>query len=128
MKRIFFIGFLTLMLMKVSAQVQVRYDVEPIVDSVENSYENAWKSVDYIDGYRIQLAAVSTKNGAQKVYDEFMLSYPQMYAYLSYLEPTFRVRVGNFKTRMEAYKFLLQVRVQFPGAFITKDKISFRDI
>lgn len=116
------------MLMRVSAQVQVRYDVEPIVDSIENAYENAWKLVDYIDGFRIQLTAVSTKNAAQNVYDEFLRDYPGMYAYLSYLEPTFRVRVGNFKTRLEAYRFLLKVRVQFPGAFITKDQISFRDI
>lgn len=109
-------------------QIQVRYDKEPIIDSISNAYENAWKSVKYTEGYRIQLVAVSTKNGAQKVYNEFKGSYPDVSAYLSYTEPTFRVRVGNFKNRIDAYRFLMRIQGQFPGAFITKDKISYREI
>lgn len=109
-------------------QIQVRYDKEPLIDTIDQAYQNAWKSVKYIDGYRIQLVAVSSKNGAQKVYNEFKSSYPDVSAYLSYTEPTFRVRVGNFKTRIDAYRFLMRIQGQFSGAFITKDKISFREI
>lgn len=110
------------------AQIQVRYDKEPIVDSVSNAYERAWKAVKYIEGYRIQLVASSSKSGAQNVYNDFKNSYPEVSAYLSYTEPTFRVRVGNFKNRIDAYRFLMRIQGQFPGAFITKDKISFREI
>ena len=128
MKRfIFAIGLLFLNAF-VFGQIQVRYDKEAIIDSVDQAYQNAWKSVKYIEGYRIQLVAVSSKNGAQKVYNDFKASFPETAAYLSYTEPTFRVRVGNFKTRIDAYRFLMRIQGQFPGAFITKDKISFREI
>lgn len=109
-------------------QGRVQYDKEPLIDSVEKAYNEAWKKVNYIDGYRIQIAALSTKNAAQKVYDEFKLNFPDLEVYLSYMEPTFRVRVGNFKTRIDAYRVQMQIQAQFPGSFITKDKISFREL
>lgn len=128
MKRLVLILLLLGMNALLFGQIQVRYDKEPVIDSISNAYENAWKSVKYTEGYRIQLVAVSTKNGAQRVYNEFKSSYPDVSAYLSYTEPTFRVRVGNFKNRIDAYRFLMKIQGQFPGAFITKDKISFREI
>ena len=128
MKRLIFFILLLGMNVLLFGQIQVRYDKEPIIDSISNAYEKAWKSVKYTEGYRIQLVAVSTKNGAQKVYNEFKGSYPDVSAYLSYTEPTFRVRVGNFKSRIDAYRFLMCIQGQFPGAFITRDKVSFREI
>lgn len=128
MKRLLFIiTFLSLNTF-IFGQIQVRYEKEPIIDRVDQAYKNAWKSVRYCDGYRIQLVAVASRNGAQSVYNEFKASYSDVSAYLSYNEPTFRVRVGDFKTRIDAYRFLIKIQGQFPGAFITKDKISFREI
>ncbi len=128
MKRLIFFILLLGMNVLLFGQIQVRYDKEPIIDSISNAYEKAWKSVKYIDGYRIQLVAVSSKSGAQRVYNPFKGSYPDVSAYLSYTEPTFRVRVGNFKNRIDAYRFLMCIQGQFPGAFITRDKVSFREI
>ena len=128
MKRLLFIILLLSLNAFVFGQIQVRYEKEAIIDSVDQAYQNAWKSVKFCDGYRIQLVAVSSKSGAQKVYGAFKSSYPDVSAYLSYTEPTFRVRVGNFKSRIDAYRFLMKIQGQFPGAFITKDKVSFREI
>lgn len=128
MKRIIiFILFLGLNIF-LYGQSQVQYDKEPIIDTIEQAYQDAWRSVRTIEGYRIQLIAASSKKNAQSVYDEFSTSFPEVSAYLSYMEPTFRVRVGNFKTRLDAYRFWKRIQYQFPGAFITKDRISYRDI
>lgn len=128
MKRFIFAIFFLLLNAMVFGQIQVRYDKEAVIDSVDQAYQNAWKTVKYCDGYRIQLVAVSNKSGAQKVYNDFKAAFPEANAYLSYTEPTFRVRVGNFKNRIDAYRFLMKIQGQFPGAFITRDKISFREI
>ena len=128
MKRLLLLILLFGMNVFLYGQIFVRYDKEPVVDSINNAYINAWKAVKYVEGYRIQLVAVSNKNGAQKVYNDFKNSFPDVSAYLSYTEPTFRVRVGNFKNRIDAYRFLMRIQAQFPGAFITKDKVSFREI
>lgn len=128
MKRILFFVFFCGLNVFLYGQSQVQYDKEPIIDTIEQAYQRAWKSVKGIDGYRIQLVASSTRKNAQNVYNEFTTSFPEVSAYLSYMEPTFRVRVGNLKNRIEAYRFLMRIQYQFPGAFITKDKISFKDI
>lgn len=128
MKRFIFAICLLFLSTMVFGQIQVRYDKEAVIDSVDQAYQNAWKTVKYCDGYRIQLVAVSNKSGAQKVYNDFKAAFPEANAYLSYTEPTFRVRVGNFKNRIDAYRFLMKIQGLFPGAFITRDKISFREI
>lgn len=120
---VFLIGFNCVML----GQNQVTYEKEPLIDSIENEYVKSWKTVKYDEGYRIQLVASPTKNGAQKVYNEYTSAFPEVPAYLSYTEPTFRVRVGNFTNRIDAHRFLKRIQPQFPGAFITKDKISFKE-
>lgn len=125
------LGFIILFLALntfVFGQIQVHYDKEPLIDSIELSYQTAWKSVKYIDGYRIQLVSVYSKSEAQKVYQEFKNTYPSLAVNISYIEPTFRVRVGNFKNRIDAYRILMKIQGQFPGAFITTDKISFREL
>ena len=127
MKRILFIILFCGLSVFLYGQGQVQYDKEPIIDTIEQAHQNAWKSIKGIDGYRIQLVASSTRKNAQNVYNEFTTSFPDVSAYLSYMEPTFRVRVGNFKNRIDAYRFLMRIQYQFPGAFITKDKISFKD-
>ena len=128
MKHFIFAIFFLLLNAIAFSQIQVRYDKEAVIDSVDQAYQNAWKTVKYCEGYRIQLVAVSNKSGAQKVYNDFKAAFPEANAYLSYTEPTFRVRVGNFKNRIDAYRFLMKIQAQFPGAFITRDKISFREI
>jgi hypothetical protein len=36
------------------------------------------------------------------------------------------VRVGNYQSRLEAYKDLESIRLTYPSAYIVPDKISYR--
>jgi hypothetical protein len=38
------------------------------------------------------------------------------------------VRVGDFRTRLEALRFLKQVSTSFPSAFVVTDQINLREI
>ncbi len=81
-----------------------------------------------MDGYRIQIffdAGNNSLSRAQRVVDEFMTLYPSDTAYISFSEPYYKVRVGDFRTRLEAQGYQQRIQRDFPNAFVIKDKIRF---
>jgi hypothetical protein len=80
------------------------------------------------DGYRIQIFFDSGNNSKRKSNDamqRFMDKYPAVKAYISYKEPYYRVRVGNFRSLIESEGFLKQIESDYPNAFPVKEKIYF---
>lgn len=76
-------------------------------------------------GFRVQIASFSgtnSKTSAFSLRDRFMIDYPQMQAYIVYDEPNFKVKVGDFRTRLEAYAFLQEIKDVYKG-YIIKDNI-----
>lgn len=110
------------------AQQNVRYDVEPAVQTIQEDYIKTWNKIGEVDGYRIQILAVTGANSRTTAENErsvFAARYPETPSFLSYAEPYFRVRVGNFATRLEAYKTLLDIQENYPNAYIVPDKITY---
>ena len=76
-------------------------------------------------GYRVQIASFSgtnSKNSAFSLRDRFMIDYPSVQAYIVYDEPNFKVKVGDFRSRLEAYAFLQEIKEVYKG-YIIKDNI-----
>ena len=74
-----------------------------------------------IPGYRIQVASLSgtsSKNRAFEMKERIREAYPGVEAYVVFDEPNFKVKVGDFRTRLEAYVFLPHIRMDFPGTII----------
>jgi hypothetical protein len=79
-----------------------------------------------VDGYRVQIffdSGSNSKNAAANAKTGFETIYPETKSYLSYKEPYYRVRVGNFRTQVEAVGFQKKIAVDFPNSFPVKDKI-----
>lgn len=77
-------------------------------------------------GFRVQIASFSgtnSKTSAFNLRDRFMIDYPQVQAYIVYDEPNFKVKVGDFRTRLEAYAFLQEIKEVYKG-YIIKDNIN----
>ena len=112
-----------------NAQHSVQYDKESGIEQIEQQHQSAWKSIDGIEGFRIQIAAasgVNSKNTVQRAYEEFRSRFPEIPAYVTYAEPYFRLRIGNFRTRLEATATLEKIKGSYPGAYIIKDEIKFK--
>ena len=78
-----------------------------------------------IPGYRVQIASFSgtnSKNNAFNLRDRFMEDYPNAQAYIVYDEPNFKVKVGDFRSRLEAYAFLQEIKEFYKG-YMIKDNI-----
>ncbi len=82
-----------------------------------------------IKGYRVKIHFGSDKNKASEIKAKFISKFPDVPAYGPiYDQPNFNVRVGDFKTKLEAYKFLKEVQVEFPAAFLVQDEIELQKI
>ena len=79
------------------------------------------------EGFRIQLFSDSGNNSktrAQSLQDELIARFPAMGVYLSFKSPNYKVRIGDFRTRLDAQRFLNEISIDFPNAFIVSDQIN----
>ncbi len=79
-------------------------------------------------GYRVQLYSGSQRAKANETKDEFSRLFPDIGSYLIYQQPNFRVRVGDFKTKLDAERFQRTINTVYPSAFIVKDDIKLPEL
>jgi hypothetical protein len=75
-------------------------------------------------GYRVQIYFGSVRQKASDVKQDFSGKHADVNSYLTYLAPNFKVRVGDFRTRLEAQGFLKSIEGQYPTSFIVQDEIN----
>jgi hypothetical protein len=76
-----------------------------------------------IDGYRIQIHFGGEREKAKTIKTKFLQQFPDVAAYEVYQQPNFKVRVGDFRTRIEAQKFMNEINSFFPSSFLVADEI-----
>ncbi len=75
-------------------------------------------------GYRIQVFFGNERAKAQEIRTECMQNFPDLATYLLYQQPNFKVRLGDFKTRLEASATLQKINEYFRSAFIVPDDVK----
>lgn len=73
--------------------------------------------------YRIQVGFGSYAK-AQKIKSEVEVDFPGLYSKIDFDSPTYRVRLGRFKTKLEGERKLEEVRKKYPSAMLLKPKKS----
>lgn len=93
------------------------------IDQLMARYRVQNQNNPYVMGYRIHITqstksnqVLSLKNRAERLFPEFETFY-------EYIQPYFKLRIGGFAERTDAYRALRMVRVEFPSAFLARDRI-----
>lgn len=84
-----------------------------------------------IQGFRVQVYMDSGNQArlkTQRARAEFEQKFPEVSVYITYDEPNFRLRVGDFRTRLDARRFLEAIAKDYPDAYIVVDMINFPDL
>lgn len=79
-----------------------------------------------INGFRIHVFMEIGNDAlrhAEEVKSQFEKSFPDIPIYLTYVEPYFRLRAGDFRNRVEAEKCLRRIKPVYKEAFVTADLI-----
>lgn len=94
-------------------------EISEFVGKHKDNPENA-----KIEGYRVQIYFNENKSVALGQKANFLSQYAEHKAYLDYLAPNYRVRVGNFRTKLEAEKLKQSLLSTYPTCIIIKDNIE----
>ncbi len=81
-----------------------------------------------IDGFRVLIFFDMNKTVAEQQKAYFITMYPEHKAYVDYMAPNYRVRVGNFRTELEAERLKVELIGSFPTAIVVADKIQLPDL
>lgn len=75
-------------------------------------------------GYRVQIFYGSDRREAFNEQARFSSQYPNLNTYITYKEPNYYLRVGDFRTRLEAQRLISELKPLFPSLFIFREKIN----
>lgn len=75
-------------------------------------------------GYRVQIYYGNDRAQAIQRKIDFMRRFPQVKAYMSYIQPQYRVKVGDFPTRAEAAELYRQTIALYGACMIVPDRIT----
>ncbi|MFM2307359.1 MAG: hypothetical protein RLZZ367_2028 [Bacteroidota bacterium] len=81
---------------------------------------------EFSDGYRIQIMYTDVRDEVYKSKANLYKEFADLASYVEYEQPYYKLRVGDFKTRLDATYYLQQVITLYPGAFIVRDKIKIK--
>lgn len=101
---------------------------DPRLDTLVMRHIRVNQMKDGFPGYRLQLfsgSGTQARQEANQLRAEFMARNPEVPAYLVYEAPNFKVRVGDYRTELEAIKLQRNLEYRWPGAFVVKDNIKF---
>jgi hypothetical protein len=108
-----------------SGKVNVIQD-EKIKILVERYIESRKKD-GRLSGYRIRIFSDSGTSARQRAWNErtrFVKLFPEVPTYLEYEAPNFKIYVGDFRTKLEAFKVYKQIGKDFRSAFLVPAKIN----
>jgi hypothetical protein len=102
--------------------LHINRQLDAVVDTI--AVKN--RAIRFALGYRIQIYVGNTRKEADDARLFTYQTFPELNPYLTYNQPTYRIRIGDFMTRLEAERYLQQVRQQYESAVILPEKIDLK--
>ncbi len=94
---------------------------DPRVDILQKIYSR--KAVDpNKKNIRVQVAQAASRDDIFDAKAQFSARYPGITTYIKYASPNFKLRVGDFESKDEAFKFMKQIKPYFPSSFVIEEK------
>ena len=104
---------------------------DPLIDSLiarrlELSRSANGGSALTVTGFRLQIYSGNDRKEAYAEQTKFKARFPSIGTYISYEQPNYKTRVGDFRSRIEAEKFLNKLRPYYKSVFIFSERIYLK--
>jgi hypothetical protein len=116
----FIIGVINL----VFAQGTITIKQDASLPKLVNHHIDMNTSIKRVQGWRIQLSSNTERNEVMNIKSSFLTQYPNAKTYLTYQQPYFKLRVGDFADKNDAYQFMKEINENFKGIFIVPDIVN----
>ncbi|MDT0605686.1 SPOR domain-containing protein [Croceitalea rosinachiae] len=93
---------------------------DPKIDQLVEAYNTVNSKTEF---YQIQVGFGSYQK-AQNLKSKVEIDFPGWYSKIEFQEPTYRVRLGKFREKLEAERKFIEVRKKYPDAMLLKPENS----
>ena len=107
------------------ADVEI-YQSHEVASSLRKQIQSNPKRL--MNGYRVRIFFDNRQTArveSEEMLKKFESIYHDVKAYRTYVNPYFKVTVGDFRTKSEAMELLSRIKRDFPSAFVVKENIEF---
>jgi hypothetical protein len=77
-------------------------------------------------GYRIQIFSGNNRSEYEQARGYVLQYFPSLETYVSYSQPTYKLKVGDFLSKADAESFLSSLQPRFVAAKIIYDNVNYR--
>jgi SPOR domain len=104
------------------APLHVNKRLDAILDTI--AMHN--KSIKFTNGFRIQIYVGNDRKAADDAKIYTYQKYPEIFPYLSYQQPIYKVKIGDFLNRMDAERYFTDIKDLYPSAMILPDRVEIK--
>jgi len=79
-----------------------------------------------LQGFRVQIFSGLDRQIAYSEQVKFKTQNPSINTYISYTQPNYKLRVGDFRTRLEAEKLMNELKKYYTSMFIFSEMIILK--
>ncbi len=99
---------------------EIQINEDPKITQLQRNWVNANRANPKVDGWRVQIMATTDRSQAEEGRNRFRQLYPDVPADWVQERPYYKVRVGAFRSKLEALAFVATL-LEYPGAYPAKD-------
>ena len=93
------------------------------IDSISRLIVAQNKGLNMRDGFTIQVYSGTNRDEALVVQNFFQEQYPELLPNLTYLQPSYRVKLGKFHEKLAATRALNNIKSIFPKSIVIPEKL-----
>lgn len=99
---------------------EIQLNEDPKIAQLFRNWTNSNRANPRVDGWRVQVMATTDRQQVEEARNRFRSQYPDVPADFVHEKPYYKLRVGAFRSRLEAQAFL-ETLVGYTGAYPAKD-------
>ncbi len=105
----------------------LKISVSTDIKEMDKAYTKASKDDPKVPGYTIIIyseSGANSRNNARIRQTDFTTKFPDFVSYLNWNNPNYEIRVGDFRTKLEAEKVLIEIKEEYPSAIVKTERIE----
>ena len=109
-----------------STVTDIPLHVNKRLDAILDTIAMHNKSIKFTNGFRIQIYVGSDRKSADDAKIYTYQKYPEIFPYLSFQQPIYKVKIGDFLNRMDAERYFSDIKDLYPSAMILPDRVEIK--
>lgn len=107
-----------------STNVQsIHGELQPKIEAMVQNNQN----ISEVSGYRILVFVGNNKEEFEKARVYILQNFPNAELYVSYSQPTYRLKMGDFTNKLDAERYSSLIKNRFPNCKIIPESVSLKN-